>query len=188
MGIGQGIRTGLGHGGITCVSQTQFSSFFFCFFFWRGGGQGNMAIYFKGTLENNSLFLGNKTNVRECLKIILRNRADHKKALFSVSLPTYLLIPYPTHFMALLGNNYSVLVSLLSKNHSSNVRKRMQKYFPAYIPIPKNREGVLQILNLRMTHCLKTLSIIFSNLSTKILRYEMTGYLRKHQHEAKMYL
>ena len=30
-----------------------------------------MAIYFKGTLENNSLFLGHKTNVRECLKIIL---------------------------------------------------------------------------------------------------------------------
>ena len=26
---GQGVRTGLGHGGITCVLQTQFSSFFF---------------------------------------------------------------------------------------------------------------------------------------------------------------
>ena len=25
----QGVRTGLGHGGITCVLQTQFSSFFF---------------------------------------------------------------------------------------------------------------------------------------------------------------
>ena len=35
MRIGQGLRTGLGHGGITCVLQTQFSSlFFFC-----GGGQ-----------------------------------------------------------------------------------------------------------------------------------------------------
>ena len=35
--------------------------------FSRGGGgleQGNMAIYFKGTLENNSLFLANETNVR----------------------------------------------------------------------------------------------------------------------------
>ena len=31
MRMGQGVRTGLGHGGITCVLQTQFSSFFF---FW----------------------------------------------------------------------------------------------------------------------------------------------------------
>ena len=29
MRIGQGVRTGLEHGGITCVLQTQFSSFFF---------------------------------------------------------------------------------------------------------------------------------------------------------------
>ena len=35
MEIGQGVRTGLGHVGITCVLQTQFSSFFF---FWGGGG------------------------------------------------------------------------------------------------------------------------------------------------------
>ena len=31
MRMGQGVRTGLGHGGITCVLQTQFSSFFFEF-------------------------------------------------------------------------------------------------------------------------------------------------------------
>ena len=55
MGMGQGVRTGLGHGDITCVLQTQFSSFFF-FFFFLGGEQGNMALHFKGTLENNSLF------------------------------------------------------------------------------------------------------------------------------------
>ena len=41
-------------------------------------------------MENNSLFLGNKTNVRECLKIILRNKADHKKIFFAVSLPAHL--------------------------------------------------------------------------------------------------
>ena len=29
MRMGQGVRTGLGHGGITCVLQTQFSRFFF---------------------------------------------------------------------------------------------------------------------------------------------------------------
>ena len=29
MRMGQGVRTGLGHGGITCVLQTQFSSFYF---------------------------------------------------------------------------------------------------------------------------------------------------------------
>ena len=28
MRMGQGVRTGLGHGGITCVLQTQFSSYF----------------------------------------------------------------------------------------------------------------------------------------------------------------
>ena len=27
MGMGQGVRTGLGHGGITCVLQTQISSY-----------------------------------------------------------------------------------------------------------------------------------------------------------------
>ena len=32
--MGQGVRTGLGHRGITCVLQTQFSSFF------EGGGGG----------------------------------------------------------------------------------------------------------------------------------------------------
>ena len=36
MRIGQGVRTGLGHGGITCVLQTQFSSlsiYFYLIFF-----------------------------------------------------------------------------------------------------------------------------------------------------------
>ena len=33
-------------------------------FFFLGGGAGELAFYFEGTLENNSLFLGNKTNVR----------------------------------------------------------------------------------------------------------------------------
>ena len=58
-----------------------------------------MAIYFKGTLENNSLFLGNKTNVRECLKIILKNKADHKKnhCLLYPFLPT--CIPPTQHIL-----------------------------------------------------------------------------------------
>ena len=78
MGMGQGVRTGLGHGASPVSYRHSFLVLFFFFFFWEGGGggeQGNMAIYFLGTLENNSLFLGNKTNVRECLKIILRNKA-----------------------------------------------------------------------------------------------------------------
>ena len=34
MGMGQGVRTGLGQGGIICVLQTQFSSFLFgCFIY-----------------------------------------------------------------------------------------------------------------------------------------------------------
>ena len=111
----------------------------FLFFLGGGGGAGELAFYFKGTLENNSLFLGNKTNVRECLKIILRNKADHKKIFFAVSLPANLYSPYPTHFMALLGNNYSFLVLLLEKKITfffllrSNVRKCMQNIFqPTY--------------------------------------------------------
>ena len=73
---------------------------FLFFFVGRGGrgggkgeGAGELAFYFKGTLENNSLFLGNKTNVRECLKIILRSKADHKKIFFAVSLPAHLYSP-----------------------------------------------------------------------------------------------
>ena len=34
MRMGQGVRTGLGHGGITCVLQTQFSSFI-CQWVWK---------------------------------------------------------------------------------------------------------------------------------------------------------
>ena len=64
MGMGKGVKPGLGHGGIICVLQTQFSFFFFFFFFFFwGGGAGELAFYFVGTLENNSLFLGNKTNL-----------------------------------------------------------------------------------------------------------------------------
>ena len=38
MGMGKGVKPGLGHGGIICVLETQFSFFFF--FFWGGGGGG----------------------------------------------------------------------------------------------------------------------------------------------------
>ena len=96
MGMGKGVKPGLGHGGIICVLQTQFSSFFF--FLWGGGGAGELAFYFKGTLENDSLFLGNKTNVRECLKIILRNKADHKKNLFCCIPSCPPIFPLPNTF------------------------------------------------------------------------------------------
>ena len=42
MRMGQGVRTGLGHGGITCVLQTQFSSLLF--FYWGGGGGGGERV------------------------------------------------------------------------------------------------------------------------------------------------
>ena len=76
-----------------CLTDTIF--FFFFFFFGGGGGAGELAFYFKGTLENNSLFLGNKTNVRECLKIILRNKAAYNKKLFCCkpSCPPIFLLP-----------------------------------------------------------------------------------------------
>ena len=99
MGIGQGIRTGLRHGGITCVLQTRFATFFFLFFFGGGGGAaGEHGHLLKGTLENNLLFLGHKTNVRGCLKIILRNKADHKKN-FVCRIPAYPhIFPLPNTF------------------------------------------------------------------------------------------
>ena len=97
MGMRKGVKPGLGHRGIICVLQTQFF-FFFLGGGGGGGGAGELAFYFKGTLENNSLFLGNKTNVRECLKIILRNKADHKKSfLLYPFLPTY--IPPTQHIL-----------------------------------------------------------------------------------------
>ena len=48
--MGQGVRTGLGHGGITCVLQTQFSSFFFLTFFSQ-----NAYTYF-WQLKNKKIF------------------------------------------------------------------------------------------------------------------------------------
>ena len=41
MEMGKGVKPGLGHGGIICVLQTQFSFFFFFFLRGGGGGQGN---------------------------------------------------------------------------------------------------------------------------------------------------
>ena len=80
-----------------CLTDTIF------FFFFGGGGRGGgkgageLAFYFKGTLENNSLFLGNKTNVRECLKIILRNKADQKNLFCCIpSCPP--IFPLPNTF------------------------------------------------------------------------------------------
>ena len=55
MGMEKGVKPGLGHGGIICVLQTQFSFFFFFFEGGGGRGAGELAFYFKGTLENNSL-------------------------------------------------------------------------------------------------------------------------------------
>ena len=76
--------------------------FFFYFFGGGGGGgeggAGELAFYFVGILENNSLFLGNKTNVRECLKIILRNKADHKKNLFCCIPSCPPIFPLPNTF------------------------------------------------------------------------------------------
>ena len=39
MRMGQGVRTALGHGGNTCVLQTQFSSFYYYFFGEGWGGE-----------------------------------------------------------------------------------------------------------------------------------------------------
>ena len=41
MGMWKGVKPGLGHGGIICVLQTQFSFFFVCVGVGGGGEQGN---------------------------------------------------------------------------------------------------------------------------------------------------
>ena len=77
-----------------------------------------MAIYFKGTLENNSVFLGNKTNVSECLKIILRNKADHKN-IFVCCIPSYPpIFPLPNTFYGERTNErtYTLLLSELYRH------------------------------------------------------------------------
>ena len=73
MGMGQRVRTGLGHGGITYVLQTQFSVVVFFFGGGGGGGQGNM-------------------------KIILRNKADHKKIFRCCILSYPPIFPLPNTF------------------------------------------------------------------------------------------
>ena len=80
--------------------------FFFFFFFWGGGGGGGGWGGNRGTwpftLREHwkiTHFLGKKTNVRECLKIILRNKTYHKKnlCLLYPFLPTY--IPPTQHIL-----------------------------------------------------------------------------------------
>ena len=51
MGMGKGVKPGLGHGA-SSVSYTNFCFFFFFFFFFffwggGGGGAGELAFYFK---------------------------------------------------------------------------------------------------------------------------------------------
>ena len=50
MRMGQGVRTGLGHGGITCDLQTQFSS---CFFF--GNTLGAFAVLLSTIFWQNEM-------------------------------------------------------------------------------------------------------------------------------------
>ena len=45
MRMGQGVRTGLGHGGITCVLQTQFSSLCLCDDSQGGGALRFISVY-----------------------------------------------------------------------------------------------------------------------------------------------
>ena len=57
MRMGQGVRTGLGHGGITCVLQTQFSSlyfdlFFCCCFLWARGWSGELLCSWTGLVDH----------------------------------------------------------------------------------------------------------------------------------------
>ena len=50
MRMGQGVRTGLGHGGITCVLQTQFSSLHMCFGIYYISQFSDFALYLEDCL------------------------------------------------------------------------------------------------------------------------------------------
>ena len=54
MRMGQGVRTGLGHGGITCVLQTQFSSFLL--FSKEPAGRPVPSVHQKFCPPNSKLF------------------------------------------------------------------------------------------------------------------------------------
>ena len=63
MRMGQGVRTGLGHGGITCVLQTQFSIFFFFFFFYSRSGWESLAGYYRSRMQKGTSFAQNLIKV-----------------------------------------------------------------------------------------------------------------------------
>ena len=65
MRMGQGVRTGLGHGGISCVLQTQFSSFF----------TSSMMSEVKEPFQNGVLLKGSKF-------FIFENRSSFKSVSF----------------------------------------------------------------------------------------------------------
>ena len=122
-----------------CLTDT-ICYFFFFFFFWGGGGGGGGGAAgehghsLKGTLENNLLFLGHKTNVRGCLKIIVRNKADHKKLCLPYPcLPTY--IPPTQH---IFWHFLEIIILFWSCCYKKS------RFF-----LSKYRVGVLQILNLK---------------------------------------
>ena len=66
MRMGQGVRTGLGHGGITCVLQTQFSS---CFY----APPQKVAGYYVIPSECLSVRLSVRPSVRQRLNIRVRS-------------------------------------------------------------------------------------------------------------------
>ena len=116
----------------------------FYFIFVGGWGQGNISIYFKGTLENNSLFLGNKTIVRECLKIILRNKADQKKNVFVVFLPTHLYSPSQHilwHFLEIIIHFWSYCYRKITIFPFTQKRKKMHARIFCSLPTHPKIQG-----------------------------------------------
>ena len=120
-----------------------------------------MAIYFKGTLENNSLFLVNKTNII--------------KKIFICCIPSYPPILPPTHHI--LWHFFEIIIQFWSycykKNHGFSFNVCMQKYFQAYLPIPKYRVGILQILNLNNDPLLENVSY-FHTLTSQPVHFSLT--------------
>ena len=94
-----------------------------------------MAIYFKGTLKNN-IILGNKTNVRECLKIILRNK-------MYPFLPTY--IP-PTqhilwHFLEIIIHFCPIVIKNITVFLFTQQRQKMHAKIFSSLPTHPKIQG-----------------------------------------------
>ena len=74
MRMGKGVRTGLGHGGITCVLQTQFSTFIFIFFCQVYSTEGATSVSGIALLLNGCILVRRQVEIKFSADNALRIR------------------------------------------------------------------------------------------------------------------